>query len=159
MEGLLLKIYKSNKSTKLLKAASLVCVLAGVLAFFALLALAYLNSPKEAILLLIFFAVPFCAVSLFRRFFNAPRPYEIYEFYEIAPRDKKGSSFPSRHVFSAVIIAVFALSYSVVMGVILLLLSLILSVSRVLLGIHFIRDCVAGALIGALSAIIGILLL
>lgn len=159
LEKILFRVYGSKKLTRLLRAVSYACVIIGVTAFFLLLYLAYLNSLKEAILLSSFFAVPFFVVSISRRIFNAPRPYEIYEFYKIAPKDKKGQSFPSRHVFSSVIIAVFAFNYSALLGALLVVLSLSLALSRILLGIHFIRDCLAGALIGAISAAIGILLL
>lgn len=159
MENLLLKIYKSKKISAFLKCVSVISVLLGILGFFITLYLAYQDGIITAVKLLALSAAPFLVVTLFRRYFNAPRPYELYGFYEKKPKNKCGKSFPSRHVFSSFIIATFALYYSVPMGTVLYILSVLLAVSRVLLGIHFIRDCTAGALIGIASGVIGILVL
>jgi membrane-associated phospholipid phosphatase len=45
------------------------------------------------------------------------------------------------------------------LGIILLALGVLLCIARVLLGIHFVRDVIAGALIGVCSAALGILIL
>ena len=53
--------------------------------------------------LIIYLAIPgisFVAVSIFRKCYNAKRPYEIYDFKPLIPKDTIGKSFPSRHVFS-----------------------------------------------------------
>ena len=89
-----------------------------------------------------------------RRVINAWRPYQTYDLDALitsAPHRKSGSSFPSRHVFSSFLIGMIAFGYVPVLGVITLALGLVLAVSRVCLGIHFIRDVVCGALIGIVS--------
>jgi membrane-associated phospholipid phosphatase len=115
--------------------------------------------PIEALKLAALSLASFLTVTVFRHLFNAPRPYELYEFYENKPRKKYGKSFPSRHVFSAFIIATIAFNYSLPLGIALSIMSFFLAVSRVLLGIHFVRDVCAGALIGAISGVIEILIL
>ena len=106
--------------------------------------------------------IPFVAVTLMRYFINSERPYEVFdidEFKEMKEERKSGRSFPSRHVFSALLIGILWLPYSVPFGVAALILGAFLGVERVLLGIHFIRDVLAGAVIGALSGLVGILIL
>lgn len=101
--------------------------------------------------------VSFVVLSIFRRIVNSPRPYEVFGVPPVIPKNTKGKSFPSRHVFSVVIIgmtflacfpykwaAVFILAVGAAMGVI-----------RVLSGVHFPRDVMIGALFGIISGIIG----
>ena len=56
--------------------------------------------------------------------------------------------FPSLHVFSASIISMAVLTQSSFLGVILLILSLVIAFCRVLGGVHYPHDVVAGYLIG-----------
>ena len=100
-------------------------------------------------------AVPFAAVSIVRRLINAPRPYENLTFYEVKPKDKCGQGFPSRHVFSIFLIAASVVLWRPYVAVVLAFLGVALAVSRVLLGIHYVRDTVCGAILGTVSGIIG----
>lgn len=104
-------------------------------------------------------AVPFVIVTVVRALINAPRPYEILDFYEVKPKSKKGHSFPSRHAASAFVIAAVVVFHSVWFGALLFALGILLCVCRVILGIHFVRDVLAGALIGLISGIAGMLIL
>ena len=45
----------------------------------------------------------FIVLSVFRYLINRPRPYEKFGIAPVIPKDKKGQSFPSRHVYSAFI--------------------------------------------------------
>lgn len=107
-------------------------------------------------------AVGFAAVSLFRKRFNAPRPYECCAIVPLIARDGVGKSFPSRHAFSAFAIATSWFAASVPVAVVLLVAAGVLAVCRVLGGVHFPRDVVAGAFIGsatgALAAFLAALL-
>lgn len=102
--------------------------------------------------------VPFLAVSILRRKIDAKRPYEVYSFYERKPKGRAGASFPSRHVFSAFVIGVAIIPHNLMLGLAALAMGVAIAVIRVLLGIHFIKDVAAGALIGTLSGAIGILI-
>lgn len=92
--------------------------------------------------------ISFAAVSLFRKLCNAKRPYEIWGTAPLIPKDTKGNSFPSRHVFSIFIIAMTA---GYVAGpaaaIVLSLIGAFLAWIRVAAGVHFVRDVVAGAVI------------
>ncbi len=157
MEKLLEKIANSKMRVKALKIASAISTVLIFVSFLSLLYVSYKAVKIQALYVSVICGVPFVLVSLFRHFFNAPRPYELYDFYKEPPKNKKGKSFPSRHVFSGFVIATTFLVYSVPVGIMIFLLSVLLSVARVLLGIHFIRDCVCGALIGVSASLIGLL--
>ena len=158
MEKILRRVYSSKRITLSLRIISHACVLLSVLSYALIIWKHFSESAEEGILLLVFSAVPFVLVSVWRRFLNAPRPYELYDFYAVLPKNKKGRSFPSRHVFSIFLIATLAVTVSPYLFAALIILGVALSVSRVLLGVHFIRDVVAGAIIGTASALIGIFL-
>lgn len=103
--------------------------------------------------------VPFCTfaiVSVFRQIFNAQRPYEKYNITPLIAKDKKGQSFPSRHVASGFIIAMSFLYVNMILGIIFLIISAIIAITRVLAGVHFIKDVIAGALF---SVIMGYILM
>lgn len=157
MQKMLIKVYNSKKITLAFKAVSFVSVLVTAAAFFALVISSFLQDRFSALKLVLATAIPFLAVTVFRRIVNTPRPYEVYTFYEKKPKEKKGLSFPSRHVFSTFVIAAVSISSSIYLAIGLFLVGIALAVSRVLLGIHFIRDVIAGAVIGTISGAIGLL--
>ena len=103
--------------------------------------------------------IGFVFVTALRKLLNAPRPYELYPFYENKPKDKAGESFPSRHAYSAFAIATLLFSVSLPIAIAMTVLALAMCVFRVLLGIHFIRDVTAGALIGVCAGVIGLILI
>lgn len=117
---------------------------------------AFLGNPYFAVILAVSTGVPFVLVSVLRKLINAPRPYELLNFGDIVPKSKSGASFPSRHVFSIFAIGITALTVSVPFGVITVALGVLMAHARVLLGMHFSRDVIAGAIIGIISPIIGI---
>lgn len=100
-------------------------------------------------------AVSFVFVSIFRAKYAAPRPYEIYDFVPLLPKDTKAKSFPSRHVFSIFVIATVIVFVHPVCGSVLLCLGVILAVLRVVMGVHFPKDVIAGAVIGIVCGITG----
>lgn len=159
MQNLLLRIYSSKKASTSLKIISHAAVVIYVTCFAAILIYTYMEKPWDAGMLLVFAAIPFVIVTLVRKFINAPRPYELYPFYKAPPKKKRGESFPSRHVFSAFIIATLALSVSIPLAVALFFIGTALAIARILLGMHFIRDVLAGALIGIISGILGIIII
>lgn len=99
--------------------------------------------------------VAFVVVSVFRHIYNAKRPYEEMEIQPLIVKDKKGQSFPSRHVFSSFIIGMAMIQVYPLWGMVLLVLGVVLAFLRVVGGVHFTRDVVAGAAIGLLSGILG----
>lgn len=97
----------------------------------------------------------FLAVSLFRRVYDAPRPYEVLDIQPLQARDKRGRSFPSRHVCAFSLIAMTLLGLWPPAGAALLALGLALGWCRVILGVHFPRDVLAGAALGVLWGWLG----
>lgn len=93
-------------------------------------------------------AVSFLLVSVFRNLYNAKRPYELLEIQPIIHKDKKGKSFPSRHVFSVFVIAMTFLWLCPPAGAVFLVVGVLLALCRVIGGVHFPRDVIAGALAG-----------
>ena len=103
----------------------------------------------------------FVALSVGRAIINRPRPNEAFEIPPVIPKDTKGNSFPSRHVFSATVIAVTFILMSPWswLGVLFLGMSVALAVVRVISGVHYISDVVAGLVVAILAGVIGYLVL
>lgn len=104
-------------------------------------------------------AVSFAAVTVFRYTLNAKRPYEVTGEKPIIEKETKGKSFPSRHVFSAFMVAMTYMQTDIVTAVALMALGVALSVIRVFGKVHYVRDVVAGAIIGTLLGWIGLFLI
>lgn len=131
-------------------------VAAGYAACLAVMALA------EPQLLPAGLAVPaavFALVTVFRAFLDFPRPYEVWGLPPLVPKDKKGHSFPSRHAASAGVIAMAWWRLSALAGIFFLAVAAGVAATRVLAGVHFVRDAAAGlafgAGLGALALLIG----
>ena len=101
-------------------------------------------------------AVGFIVVTVMRKIINLPRPYEVYTFYEVTPRDKKGQSFPSRHCYSAAVIATLGWILSPFVTVAVGIMTLLIAVARVVTGIHFVRDVLVGIALGMFFGGIGL---
>ncbi|MCQ2513416.1 MAG: phosphatase PAP2 family protein, partial [Lachnospiraceae bacterium] len=112
---------------------------------------------REFLVYLLVPGISFVLLSLIRDRMNWKRPYEEHPIRPLIKKDTTGHSMPSRHVFSCTIIAMCILAKSIPAGILLLCLSLILALVRVLGGVHYPRDTVAGLLCGLASG--GILLI
>ncbi len=90
------------------------------------------------------------AVTVFRSLINRKRPYEKFQEEPLIPKETRGKSFPSRHVFSAAIISGAFFVYGFWQaGIFCLALTLFLAVVRVVSGVHYISDVVASVGIAA----------
>ena len=98
------------------------------------------------------------AGTALRAVLNRPRPYEALGFDPLFPKDTKGKSMPSRHCFSAAAIAVTACSVSVPLGVLLWVLAVGIALTRVLTGVHYPSDVLAGLAFGGIAAVLGLAL-
>lgn len=92
-------------------------------------------------------------VSIFRKIYNAKRPYELYNITPLILKEKKGESFPSRHVASAVVISMAFLYISTYIGIAMLIISLIIGITRVLSGVHFVKDVIVAGIIGVVAGL------
>lgn len=97
--------------------------------------------------------ISFIAVSIIRYFINAPRPYEKYGITPLYNKKTKGKSFPSRHTFSIFIIAFTSFVVNAWLGCVFLLIGVILAATRLLCGVHFVKDIVAGFICACISAL------
>ena len=86
--------------------------------------------------------------SFLRAVINRKRPYEEWDIDPIIKKEKMGQSFPSRHVFASVMISMTALYVCAQFGVFCLLLSALTAVVRVVGGVHYPSDVIAGYLYG-----------
>lgn len=158
-EARLRAVYENETLSEGLRILSIFASLVSVYAVGYMLVESFLVSWERALRLALMLAVPFVLVSVVRALVKAPRPYELYDFYEKKPHRTVGKGFPSRHAFSAFAIAVAMLAFHATFAYALLLLAVVLCFCRYLLGIHFPRDLVAGALIGVASSILGLWIL
>lgn len=92
----------------------------------------------------------FAIVTFFRKIFNRPRPYEKFATTSVFGKNKKGESMPSRHTACAFIIAMAFMYVSIPLGIAYLIISALIMISRVLAGVHFISDVIAGMAISLL---------
>lgn len=104
-------------------------------------------------------AIGFVGVTLFRKIFNAKRPYQLLDIQPLLSRRKEGQSFPSRHAFSIFMIAM-ALGYVCwPFGIVFIVLGVILAWVRVVGGVHFPKDVIAGALVAVIWGLIGFVMI
>lgn len=93
--------------------------------------------------------------TLLRAAINRPRPYEALNFTPLFPKDTKGQSMPSRHCFSAAAIAGTAWYVLPPLGAVLAVLGVLIAISRVVTGVHYISDVLAGLAFGSVFAVLG----
>lgn len=79
-----------------------------------------------------------------------PRPYEVHQDVWLTGKPLDKFSFPSGHTLHAVIFSLVAISYYPQLSVIVLPFTLMVGLSRVVLGLHYPSDVLAGAGLGAL---------
>ena len=169
-EKLLLSIYERKKLGIALYAFSALSSLLIALVFLAYVfyLAVFVKDYKEAIRLVLTAGFPFFMVGLARKIIGAKRPYEVYPFYEECPKrrffgkvqkDDGGASFPSRHAYSAFVVASASFYICVPVGAVIAFVATLMCVCRVLLGIHFVRDVLVGAIIGVMAGVLGEFLL
>lgn len=88
-----------------------------------------------------------------------PRPYEVHQDIWLAGKPLDKFSFPSGHTLHAVAFSFVALSYYPELSLLLIPFATLVAISRVVLGLHYPSDVLAGAAIGALIASLSFLLL
>ena len=94
-------------------------------------------------------ALTFGFGTLLRRALNCPRPYEQPGFVPLLDKETAGRSCPSRHALSAAVISMAWLAQVPAAGAVLLALTVCVCATRVLGGVHSVRDAAAGAALGA----------
>ncbi|MCD7949193.1 MAG: phosphatase PAP2 family protein [Erysipelotrichaceae bacterium] len=94
----------------------------------------------------------FLFVTIFRHIINRPRPYDKMNIQPLKGH-KHGQSFPSRHTLSAFVIALTCLHVNIYLGIFTLIIACIISLTRILAGIHYISDVAVAIMIAIISYI------
>ena len=92
----------------------------------------------------------FILLTYIRGRINRPRPYEQWDIVPLLNKSTRGNSMPSRHVFSAVVISCASTLIAPGFGHFLLLLCILYSAERVLIGVHYPSDVAVGYAAGLL---------
>lgn len=122
----------------------------------ALLLILAFSQPDLLIKEIIVPLILFIAVSIFRYLYNEKRPYEALKINPLIQKNTKGKSFPSRHIFSVFMIAMCWMRYMPWAGVILLICGVFMAYARVVGGVHYPKDVIAGALIAIVGGVLGL---
>jgi len=87
-----------------------------------------------------------------------PRPYERNRAIRLAAHPLDRYSFPSGHTLRAVAFTLIALYYYPALVPLLLPVTLLISLSRIALGLHYPSDVLAGVAIGGIIALVSLLI-
>ncbi len=87
-----------------------------------------------------------------------PRPYQVRQDIWLIGKPLDHFSFPSGHTLHAVIFSSVALVYFPSLTWLLIPFTVLVGMSRVILGLHYPSDVVAGALLGALITILSMMI-
>lgn len=131
-----------------------------LLAWLAVRQIAFGWPAKPLLCALLVPGVSFVLVTALRKAINAPRPYEVFDAAPVIAKDTQGNSLPSRHTFSIFVIAMTFCVWCPLAwaGPAMLAAGVALAVIRVVSGVHFPRDVVAGAVLGIALGAVGFLL-
>ena len=90
---------------------------------------------------------------------HRPRPAQVHQDVWVTGKPLDYFSFPSGHTLHAVVFSVVAFSYYPQLAYILMPFTMMVAMSRVVLGLHYPSDVLAGGVIGYLLAQLSIQLL
>ena len=97
--------------------------------------------------------------KIVKRWIARPRPFRTCPGIRECARSLDEFSFPSGHTLHSVACSVILTAYYPVLGLIVWPLTLLIAVSRVVLGLHYPSDVIVGAFIGAATAAVSFNLL
>ena len=140
---------------KLLRLANRVLPMLIYLPYLGLLGVLLWQRDSRLLRAVVVPAAVFLACTALRAALNFPRPYQVYGTPPLTPKDREGQSFPSRHLFSAAVIALCGFWIWPPLGAFWACVTAPLAPARVLAGVHFVRDVLAGAALGAALGWIG----
>lgn len=104
-------------------------------------------------------AITFLLCTVFRKVINEQRPYEALKINPLIKKEKKGQSFPSRHMVSVGVIAMTAMYVNRIFGVVVLGIGVLIGIIRPMAGVHYIRDVAAGFAFGILCGVLGLFII
>ena len=145
------KPFRSNP--KLLNYADRFLTLVFYISYPLLLLYIFLYERKRILFYILIPAFFLALCTLVRKMINCPRPYERYQIEPIIYKDTEGQSFPSRHVFSAVLISMAVISVFPLYGAVLVILSFSEAYIRVAGGVHTPWDVLASIISALLCGV------
>lgn len=83
-----------------------------------------------------------------------PRPYQVHQVIRLGERPLDHFSFPSGHTLHAVMITTVLGSIQPILLLLMLPFTILVALSRMILGLHYPSDVAVGALLGAFLAVI-----
>lgn len=120
----------------------------------ALIAYVFFSNPVDLFKIIFVPLGVFLLVTVLRKVINEQRPYEKYSTPSLFGKTTKGQSMPSRHTASAFIISLAILYVNTELGIAALSVSFLITLSRLLAGVHFIRDVLVAMLISVTIGVI-----
>lgn len=150
-----LRFFQSNQAAyNCLQFAYKALPLLMFIAYPALLIYAFFALRESLVrMILVPFGI-FVLVTALRILINEKRPYEKYGKPSVFHKQTKGKSFPSRHTASTFIIAMVFLYVSVPLGIAALAISVLIALSRICAGAHYVHDVLAGMAISIAAGIV-----
>ena len=90
-------------------------------------------------------------VEIIRKFFPRPRPFLAHQVVQLIAKDSE-KSFPSGHAAAFFAIAMAVYFYDKKAGYALFIAAVLISLARVVAGIHYPTDIIGGAVLGVIVA-------
>ena len=148
--------HKSEIRYNIFKLIYELATMLSVIGYALLIVYVFFSEGKEVLVRVIFVpAVTFVLCTILRHLFNRKRPYETLNITPLIPKDKKGHSFPSRHVVSAAIIMMAGAYVNIWIGLVFSVICVVVSVFRVLAGVHYISDVAGGMILSVVCGLVG----
>ena len=133
---------------KVLEILNLICTW-GVAGMYAgMIIYMLINHHPKTLRCILIPLISLILITIVRKLLNRPRPYTKYDINPLIEKDKVGYSMPSRHIFSSAIIMMVGFELNPILGIILLLLTIVAMLLRVILGLHYPQDVLAGLFLG-----------
>ncbi len=120
--------------------------------WYGLMALLIATQGVQAVMPVLHMAVAGLTGTLLYKWIKGktlrPRPYQVRQDIQLAGKALDKFSFPSGHTLHAVVFSFVSLSYFPLLMPVVLPFAMLVGISRVVLGLHYPSDVLAGALIG-----------
>ena len=144
----LTKNYQTDEKKKLLRLCNKIVTNIYYVVYPLLLLYLFVKQSEKLLPTILIPQFSIVAITLLRKVLARPRPYEEYPIDQILEKETQHNAMPSRHVFSASIIAMMYFSVSPILACILLVLAAIEGYIRVVGGVHYPRDVIVGYFLG-----------
>ena len=142
------KNYQTDEKKKLLRLCNKIVTNTYYIVYPLLLLYLFVKQSEKLLPTILIPLFSIVAITLLRKVLACPRPYEEYPIDQILEKETQHNAMPSRHVFSATIIAMMCFTVSPILACILLVLAALEGYIRVIGGVHYPRDVIVGYLLG-----------